>query len=109
MDEIRKGRHSVRTWFKSLVSIFDALDAFVLAALLLLFSTAILSSPYVLAKELLESALVIPALVILGFSVVCAIAVGLAWFHQGLRWWYFIILIAISGVITEVGRTYFGL
>lgn len=108
VSENRRPLQAAKAWFGALVGILDALETGWLAALLLLFSCAILASPYFLAHEFIEGALVVPAAVVLVASMGCVAAVGIAWAHRGLRWWYFLLLVAASGVITELGRAYLG-
>ena len=84
---------TAKRWFGFFVSILDALDVIWLGALLLLFSGAILTSPYMLARDFLQGAL---------------LALAIAWAHRGLRWWYFLLLVAVSGAITASGRAYLG-
>jgi hypothetical protein len=108
-NEVSQDRGPFQTakrWFGSFVSILDALDVVWLAALLLLFSGAILASPYILARDFLQGALVVPAVIVIAASFACVAALAIAWAHRGLRWWYFLLLIAASGAITEFGRAY---
>ena len=107
MDEGTNRAHPIIRWFKGLVSILDALDALVLAALLVLFGVAILVGPYILARDLLAGALLIPAVVVTAASVACVFAIGVAWYHRGLRWWYFARLLLVSATVTQLGRCYF--
>lgn len=108
LSQDRRPLHTAKRWFASLVSILNALDVVWVAALLIFFSGAILAGPYVLAHELVQGALIVPAVVILFVSVACVGALTVAWAHRGLRWWYFLLLVVISGAMTELGRAYFG-
>lgn len=107
MDETKNRAHPIIRWFNGLVSILDALDGLVLGALLVLFGVAVLVGPYLLARDLLAGALVVPAAVVTAGSIVCASAIGVAWYHRGLRWWYFALLLLVSAAITQIGRSYF--
>ena len=110
-NELSKNRGpflTAKRWFGSFVGILDALDVIWLAALLLLFSAAILASPYILARDFLQGALAVPAAIVIATSVGCIAALAIAWAHRGLRWWYFLLLVAVSGVIAELGRSYLG-
>jgi hypothetical protein len=59
-----------------------------------------------LARELLHDALVVPATVVIALAFACMIALALAWSHRGFRWWYFVLLVVVSGAITQFGRAY---
>jgi hypothetical protein len=107
MDEATNRTHPIIRWFKGLVSILDALDVLVLGALLFFFGMAILVGPYILARDLLAGTLVIPAVVVTAASVACVFAIGVAWYHRGLRWWYFALLLLVSATVTQLGRSYF--
>lgn len=107
MDEARNRAHPIVRWFNGLVSILDALDVLVLAVLLVLFGVAILVGPYALARDLLAGALVIPAVAVTAASIACVLAIGVAWYHRGLRWWYFALLLLMSAAVTLFGRSYF--
>jgi hypothetical protein len=104
----RKLLGSITESFKSLIGVLDALETIFLIFLLFFFSCAVLSSPYVLARELFQGALIVPAALLIVIAVACIVALAVAWAHRGLRWWYFILLIVASGAITELGRSYFG-
>ena len=85
-NELSKNRGpflTAKRWFGSFVGILDALDVIWLAALLLLFSAAILASPYILARDFLQGALAVPAAIVIATSVGCIAALAIALYAAG--------------------------
>lgn len=105
MNERGKPTRSMPGWLDALIGAFDALETLALGGLLVFFGTAVLVGPYVLARDLLAGALVVPAALAIAASAACVVAVGIAWRRRGLRWWYFGLLLLVSAAITETGRT----